>query len=147
MSAQLQPTMAETFTRGQRATREEAAGAVILVVEDFEDNRFMMRRLLEMSGYRVVEAVNGEQAVEAAISARPDLILMDLSLPKLDGLAATRRIRQHEGLSRTPIVAVSAHDTTDFHADALSAGCNEYVTKPIDFDQLESLLKRLLNGG
>jgi CheY-like chemotaxis protein len=67
-----------------------------------------------------------------------------LSLPKLDGLAATRRIRQHDELARTPIVAVSAHDTTDFHADALAAGCNEYVTKPIDFDQLESLLKRLL---
>jgi CheY-like chemotaxis protein len=120
------------------------AGATVLVVEDFEDNRFMMRRLLEMSGYQVVEAINGEQAVETAVKERPDLILMDLSLPKLDGLAATRRIRQQEGLARTPIVAVSAHDTTDFHADALAAGCNEYVTKPIDFDQLEALLKRLL---
>lgn len=126
-------------------THERTAEPVVLVVEDFEDNRFMMRRLLEMSGYRVVEAVNGEQAVEAAVSEKPDLILMDLSLPKLDGLAATRRIRKQDGLSRTPIVAVSAHDTTDFHADALAAGCNEYVTKPIDFDQLEALLKRLLD--
>jgi CheY-like chemotaxis protein len=125
-------------------TQTSAAEPVVLVVEDFEDNRFMMRRLLEMSGYRVVEAVNGEQAVEAAVGERPDLILMDLSLPKLDGLAATRRIRQHDGLSHIPIVAVSAHDTTDFHADALAAGCNEYVTKPIDFDQLEALLKKLL---
>ena len=115
-----------------------------MVVEDFEDNRFMMRRLLEMSGYRVVEAVNGEQAVEIARSERPHLILMDLSLPLLDGLAATRRIRQHEELRRVPIIAVSAHDTSDFHADALAAGCNDYVTKPIDFDQLEALLKRLL---
>jgi two-component system cell cycle response regulator DivK len=125
-------------------TQTSAPEPVVLVVEDFEDNRFMMRRLLEMSGYRVVEAVNGEQAVEAAVGERPDLILMDLSLPKLDGLAATRRIRQHDALSQTPIVAVSAHDTTDFHADALAAGCNEYVTKPIDFDQLEALLKKLL---
>jgi two-component system cell cycle response regulator DivK len=125
-------------------TQTSAAEPVVLVVEDFEDNRFMMRRLLEMSGYRVVEAVNGEQAVEAAVGERPDLILMDLSLPKLDGLAATRRIRQYDALSKTPIVAVSAHDTTDFHADALAAGCNEYVTKPIDFDQLEALLKKLL---
>jgi CheY-like chemotaxis protein len=124
--------------------KQGEASPTVLVVEDFEDNRFMMRRLLEMSGYRVVEAVNGEQAVEAAVEERPDLILMDLSLPKLDGLAATRRIRQHEGLARTPIVAVSAHDTTDFHADALAAGCNEYVTKPIDFDQLEALLEKLL---
>jgi two-component system cell cycle response regulator DivK len=116
----------------------------VMVVEDFEDNRFMMRRLLEMSGYRVVEAVNGEQAVELARRERPNLILMDLSLPILDGLAATRRIRQYEELRRVPIVAVSAHDTSDFHADALAAGCNDYVTKPIDFDQLETLLKRLM---
>jgi two-component system cell cycle response regulator DivK len=117
---------------------------IVMVVEDFEDNRFMMRRLLEMSGYRVVEAVNGEQAVEVARRERPHLILMDLSLPILDGLAATRRIRQHEELRRVPIIAVSAHDTSDFHADALAAGCNDYVTKPIDFEQLESLLSRLL---
>ncbi|HEX8890850.1 MAG TPA: response regulator [Pyrinomonadaceae bacterium] len=116
----------------------------ILVVEDFEDNRFMMRRLLEMSGYRVVEAVNGEEAVTLACSELPELILMDLSLPQLDGLAATRRIRQHPELKDVPIVAVSAHDTADFHADALAAGCNDYVTKPIDFDELEALLNRLL---
>jgi two-component system cell cycle response regulator DivK len=144
MSAQFLPVMSETCMAEQRTMEQGEAAPTVLVVEDFEDNRFMMRRLLEMSGYRVVEAVNGEQAVETAVSQRPDLILMDLSLPKLDGLAATRRIRQHDELARTPIVAVSAHDTTDFHADALAAGCNEYVTKPIDFDQLESLLKRLL---
>jgi two-component system, cell cycle response regulator DivK len=115
----------------------------VLVVEDFEDNRFMMRRLLEMSGYRVVEAINGQQAVEAARRERPSIILMDLSLPMLDGLAATRRIREHDGLSRVPIVAVSAHDSADFHAEALAAGCDEYVTKPIDFDHLVQLLNRL----
>ena len=119
------------------------ASPLVLVVEDFEDNRFMMRRLLEMSGYRVVEAVNGNQAIEAAERERPDIILMDLSLPMLDGLAATRRIRAHDGLSKVPIVAVSAHDSADFHAEALAAGCNEYVTKPIDFDQLVQLLNRL----
>jgi CheY-like chemotaxis protein len=116
----------------------------IMVVEDFEDNRFMMRRLLEMSGYHVLEAVNGEEAVEIARRERPHLILMDLSLPLLDGLAATRRIRQEASLREVPIVAVSAHDTADFHADALAAGCNDYVTKPIDFDQLEALLGKLL---
>lgn len=116
----------------------------VMVVEDFEDNRFMMRRLLEMSGYRVLEAINGEEAVELAQSARPGLILMDLSLPLLDGLAATRRIREVPELQRIPIVAVSAHDTADFHAEALAAGCNDYVTKPIDFDELEALLSRLL---
>jgi CheY-like chemotaxis protein len=116
---------------------------VVLVVEDFEDNRFMMRRLLEMSGYRVIEAVNGNQAVESAARERPDIILMDLSLPMLDGLSATRRIRAQDGLDKVPIVAVSAHDSADFHAEALAAGCDEYVTKPIDFDQLVQLLNRL----
>ena len=116
-----------------------------MVVEDFEDNRFMMRRLLEMSGYHVLEAVNGEEAVEIAKREHPSLILMDLSLPLLDGLAATRRIRQEAALRDVPIVAVSAHDTADFHADALAAGCNDYVTKPIDFDQLEILLGKLLS--
>ena len=124
-------------------TEMEGRPATVLVVEDFEDNRFMMRRLLEMSGYRVVEAVNGKQAVEKAASERPDIILMDLSLPMLDGLAATRQIRQQDGLGKVPIVAVSAHDSADFHAEALAAGCNEYVTKPIDFDQLVQLLNQL----
>ena len=128
----------------ERVSQEKEDGRpVVLVVEDFEDNRFMMRRLLEMSGYRVVEAVNGNQAVEMATSVRPDIILMDLSLPQLDGLAATRRIRTQEGLGKVPIVAVSAHDSADFHAEALAAGCNEYVTKPIDFDQLVNLLDRM----
>jgi len=115
----------------------------VLVVEDFEDNRFMMKRLLEMSGYRVIEAVNGQEAVDLAGSESPDVILMDLSLPVLDGLTATRRIRENAALRKVPIVAVSAHDTADFHADALAAGCNEYMTKPIDFEQLEHLLGRL----
>ncbi len=97
-----------------------------------------------MSGYYVVEAMNGEEAVEIARREQPNLILMDLSLPLLDGLAATRRIREFAELRHVPIVAVSAHDTADFHADALAAGCNDYVTKPIDFDQLENLLSRLL---
>lgn len=115
----------------------------ILVVEDSEDNRAMMKRLLEMSGYDVWEAVNGEQAVQKAQNVNPDLILMDLSLPRIDGLAASRLIRALPGLTKVPIIVVSAHDTSDFHAEALASGCNEYVTKPIDFGQLEMLLKRL----
>lgn len=116
----------------------------VLLVEDTEDNRFMMRRLLEMAGYRVVEATNGEEAVHLAESDQPDLILMDLSLPVIDGLAATRAIRKLNGLSKTPIIAVSAHDTSDFQSDALAAGCDSYITKPIDFSQLEQLIARLL---
>ncbi|HZN05676.1 MAG TPA: response regulator [Pyrinomonadaceae bacterium] len=118
--------------------------ATVLLVEDTEDNRFMMRRLLEMSGYAVIEATNGEEAVRLAESERPALILMDLSLPVLDGLAATRAIRKLDGFKEVPIVAVSAHDTSDFQSEALAAGCNSYITKPIDFSQLETLIARLL---
>ena len=115
-----------------------------LVVEDFEDSRFMMRRLLEMAGYSVIEATDGEQAISMAVAARPALILMDLSLPKLDGLSATRRIRQKKGLKSVPIVAVSAHDSDESRAEALDAGCNEYVTKPIDFDRLNALIREFV---
>ena len=120
------------------------AEKLFLVVEDFEDSRFMMRRLLEMAGYRVLEASDGEQAVKMALESRPALILMDLSLPKLDGLSATRQIRQQKGLKKTPILAVSAHDSPESRIEALEAGCNEYVTKPIDFDQLHALLQRFV---
>jgi len=116
----------------------------VLVVEDTEDNRFMMRRLLEMTGYRVVEAMNGEEAVKVAQAETPQLILMDLSLPVIDGLAATRLIRKLPGLQSTPIIAVSAHDSSDFQAEALYAGCNSYITKPIDFTELEQLIAQLL---
>jgi len=115
----------------------------VLLVEDTEDNRMMMRRLLELSGYRVSEAVNGLDAVKAAERETPDIILMDLSLPIVDGLAATRRIRQLPDLATVPIIAVSAHDTADFHAEALAAGCDAYITKPIDYTELEDLITDL----
>jgi len=132
-----------TFTEdGPKLMKSEKK--VFLVVEDFEDSRFMMRRLLEMAGYQVLEASDGEQAVKIAVDARPSLILMDLSLPKLDGLSATREIRKKRLLRKIPIVAVSAHDSPQTRAEALAAGCNEYVTKPIDFDILNSVLERYL---
>ena len=119
--------------------------ADVLLVEDTEDNRQMMRRLLELSGYNVVEAINGKEAIEAASRLHPRIILMDLSLPFVDGLAATRRIRAMPGLDTVPIVAVSAHDTADFHNEALAAGCDAYITKPIDYSELEELIDRLLS--
>ncbi len=119
--------------------------ATVLLVEDTEDNRQMMRRLLELSGYRVVEATNGKEAVDAASRVRPQIILMDLSLPLVDGLAATRCIRVLPGLDKVPIVAVSAHDSADFHSEALAAGCDAYITKPIDYSELEDVVRRLLS--
>ena len=119
----------------------------VLLVEDTEDNRQMMGRLLELSGFRVVEATNGQEAVEAAARENPKIILMDLSLPFIDGLAATRRIRDLPGLKNVPIVAVSAHDTADFHHEALAAGCDAYLTKPIDFSELEEVMRRMMSRG
>jgi CheY-like chemotaxis protein len=118
--------------------------ALFLVVEDFEDSRFMMRQLLEMAGHTVVEATDGEQAVRVALKEKPTIILMDLSLPKLDGLAATREIRRHKGFRHVPILAISAHDGDESRAAALEAGCDEYMTKPIDFDRLSTVVRRYL---
>ncbi|HEY5885813.1 MAG TPA: response regulator [Pyrinomonadaceae bacterium] len=134
---------------GQAGYVNDGAGAVeampkILLVEDTEDNRQMMKKLLEMSGYRVIEATNGEEAVQVTSNASPDLILMDLSLPIIDGLAATRLIRGLPNGAALPIVAVSAHDTADFHADALAAGCDAYITKPINYPELEEIVERLM---
>lgn len=126
--------------------KKKAEPPTVLLVEDTEDNRFMMRRLLEMTGYRVVEAMNGEEAVKLAKSELPQIILMDLSLPVIDGLAATRLIRKLPKLESIPIIAVSAHDTSDFQSEAIQAGCNSYVTKPIDFNELEVLIAQLLQS-
>jgi len=122
----------------------EKTEKTLLLVEDTEDNRFMLRRLLEMEGYRVVEARNGEEAVKVAKDEKPALILMDLSLPIIDGLAATKLIRRMPEFKDVPIIAVSAHDIADFQEEALTAGCNRYITKPIDFGELENLISELL---
>jgi two-component system cell cycle response regulator DivK len=126
--------------------KEQTEPLTVLLVEDTEDNRFMMRRLLEMAGYHVIEAMNGEEAVKLAKTGSPRLILMDLSLPVIDGLAATRLIRKLPELESVPIIAVSAHDTSDFQSEAIEAGCNSYVTKPIDFNELEELIAQLLKS-
>lgn len=117
----------------------------ILVVEDYEDTSLAMRLALEDQGYHILEAADGEQAVEVATRARPDVILMDLNLPKLDGFAATARIRANPELSGVQIVAVTAYPDAEHRARALAVGCNAYVTKPIDFDWLKELLTNLLS--
>jgi CheY-like chemotaxis protein len=93
-----------------------------------------------MSGYTVIEAKDGREAVEFVEQECPDLILMDLSLPEVDGISATRTIRNLEQLCDVPIIALTAHDTEDFYDAAHAAGCNEYVTKPVDFDRLDMLM-------
>ncbi|HEX3281263.1 MAG TPA: response regulator [Pyrinomonadaceae bacterium] len=116
----------------------------VLIVEDSEDARYFMRLELEQLGYRIVEADNGEKAVEVAERERPDIILMDLSLPIMDGIAATEKIRACDGFKTVPVIAVTAHQETDFRADAKAAGFNAYVTKPIDMPWLSELIEGLL---
>ena len=140
------------FGLGGGVEQEEPMTSVtkrVLLVEDFEDSRFSLSKLLEIEGYEVLEAVDGAQAVNLALSAKPDLILMDLSLPVIDGLSATKQIREyesqsHDSLYRVPIIALSAHDMSDFHTRARDAGCTDYVTKPIDFDALMTVMSKYL---
>lgn len=123
---------------------KDSRDRTILIVEDSDDVRYFMRLALEHSGYLIVEAENGEMAVEIAQRERPDIILMDLSLPIMDGMKATEKIRASEGLDGVPIIAVTAHQETDFRAGAKAAGFDAYVTKPIDIDFLGELIERLL---
>ena len=105
-------------------------GSCILVVEDQEDNRQILRDLLGNAGYELIEAENGEQALAAITKQRPDLILMDIQLPIMDGYEATRRIRANPDMTAIPIIAVTSYALAGDEAKALAAGCNAYVTKP-----------------
>jgi CheY-like chemotaxis protein len=116
----------------------------VLLVEDFEDTRLFMRLELEEQGFIVFEAENGKVAVETAIREKPDVILMDLTLPLMDGFAATKLIRQNEGLRNVPVIAVTAHQEDDFRSDAKASGFDAYVTKPIDVNWLKDLISGLL---
>jgi len=116
----------------------------ILLVEDNEDTCYIMRLELEQRGYRVIEAQDGEQGVELAQREAPDIILMDLTLPGIDGLEAAKQIRDDDRLGRIPIVAVTAHQEKDFRLGAQASGFDAYVTKPIDFDWLSELLAGLI---
>jgi two-component system, cell cycle response regulator DivK len=119
---------------------------LVMVVDDAEDIRAMLRFVLDSRGYRVVEASNGHEAVMLARTECPDLILMDLSMPVLDGFGAVRGIREVEELCDVPVVAISAHNTQDHRAKALAVGFNDYLTKPIDFSRLSNLIQRFLQA-
>lgn len=117
---------------------------VVLLVDDYADTREMLGQMLGLRGYRVLEAANGEEAITLAQTGRPDLILMDLNMPVLDGFNATLRIREDERTRDVPVVALTAFDTVEFRAAASAVGCTDFVVKPLDTDRLEALLERLL---
>jgi len=116
----------------------------VLVAEDSDDLRALMKTVLQMKGYRVTEAADGRQAVESALLEHPDLILMDLSMPVMDGWEATRQLRRYELTREVPIVAVSAHCREEQRELAISAGCDECIPKPVDYEALDRMLARLL---
>ncbi|MET0622043.1 MAG: response regulator [Pyrinomonadaceae bacterium] len=116
------------------------------MAEDYEDSRFMLGRLLEMSGYRVLEAADGREAVQVAERERPDIVLMDLQMPVLDGFTATSLIRRSESICRVPVIAVSAQSTDDFISAAARVGCDHFVPKPVDFDLLLEIIRECTEG-
>jgi CheY-like chemotaxis protein len=119
----------------------------VLVVDDFDDGRLLLRRLLESKGFGVMEATNGEEAVESVRRRCPDLILMDLNMPRMDGLTAAREIRAcREVCDGVPMVAVTAYHTYGMKEAAEEAGCDAYVAKPIDESEFDRTLRRLLPG-
>ena len=130
--------------QGQAMAKGQATQQTVLVVDDSADIRDLLRVMLEMRGCRVVEATNGLEAVKLAAEVRPELILMDLSMPVLDGYEATRRIRAQPQLQDMPVVAVSAFCDAPNRRKAFDAGCAECVCKPVDFALLDGLLRRHL---
>lgn len=118
--------------------------ARILLVEDNEMNRDMLSRRLIRNGYEVSIALDGQQGAEMALSERPDLILMDLSLPVIDGWEATRRIKANDATRRIPVIALTAHAMAGDSEKAIEAGCDDYDTKPVDITRLLGKIAALL---
>ena len=113
---------------------------IILVIEDYADSRTLLSSLLRAKGYKVVEARDGKEGLRQANRVTPDLILMDLAMPEMDGVAATRHLRERHTLAHIPIFVMSAYATADVKQDAMAAGCAEVFAKPLD---IESLLRRI----
>ncbi|HEY0760774.1 MAG TPA: response regulator [Pyrinomonadaceae bacterium] len=123
---------------------QETSARTIMVVEDYDDTRLLLKKGLEGMGYSVLEASNGQEAVEISDREHPDLILMDLDLPILDGILATQLIRQQKEMHGVPIVAVTAYPMSYTHVKAFAEGCDEYMAKPIDMTELARLVNRYL---
>ena len=117
-----------------------ARKATILIAEDSADSREMLQILLQIKGYAVALAGDGFEAVDVAVHEIPDLMLMDLDLPGLDGLAVAKELRLHRELSSMPIIMISGYDPLHYREAAINAGCDEYLTKPIDFERLDRIL-------
>jgi two-component system cell cycle response regulator DivK len=132
------------MSTAEAGVKISAARYRVLLVEDVEDVRAVVRAALEAEGYEVIEAADGISAVESALVERPDAIIMDMSLPRLDGYRATKLIRQEPALRGVPVVACTALNRWEWRGKSIAAGCDAFVTKPIDFAQLSAVLSQLL---
>jgi len=126
------------------ASGASAKSFLVLVVDDSVDNVVVLSLDLQNEGYRVVTASNGEEAVSVASLTHPNIILMDISMPQLDGLAATRRIRENETLRDVPVIAITAFSTEGFRRAAYDVGIQGYLVKPIDLQRMHELIRHLL---
>ena len=118
----------------------------ILVIEDYADSRQLLSSLLRANGYKVVEARDGREGLLQAYRVTPDLILMDLAMPEMDGVAATRHLRQRQSLARIPIFVMTAYGTSDVKQDALAAGCAEVFAKPLEIEMLLGRIRETLGA-
>ncbi|MDB5327274.1 MAG: response regulator receiver protein [Phycisphaerales bacterium] len=118
----------------------------ILIVEDNEENRDSLKRRLERRGFQVLLAEDGQKGIDCAATEKPDLILMDMNMPVLDGWEATRRIKAQPELAGTPVIALTAHAMNGDRERAIEAGCTDYHTKPIEFPKLLAQLESILGG-
>jgi two-component system, cell cycle response regulator DivK len=125
-------------------SKQDSENALVLVVEDYQDAREMYAAYLQFSGYRVAEATNGIEAIDKAIQLLPDIILMDLALPKVDGWEATKRLKSDPRTKDIPIVALTGHALAGFAEGAREAGCDAFVTKPCLPDALVAEIRRML---
>jgi CheY-like chemotaxis protein len=117
---------------------------IILIVDDDDDTRYLISRVLSDEGYRVVEARGGSEAVQLALEQTPDLILMDIAMPRVDGLSTVWELRGRPGLANVPIVIMSGYDTYDLRAESAAAGCGDYLEKPLDIDKLRAIVRNSL---
>lgn len=124
---------------------EKITAPKILIVEDNQDNRELIVKALRINGYKLIEAIDGEEAIEKAKSERPDLILMDLFIPKIDGYEVTRRLKGNDEFKNIPVIACTAHAMKGDMEDALAAGCDGYIPKPIDVRQLSKQINSFLH--
>jgi CheY-like chemotaxis protein len=119
----------------------------ILIAEDFEENRTALKLMLKLAGFEVLEASDGQEAVNLTLRHRPDLVLMDISLPEIDGLQATRQLRCNEEFKQLPIIIISGYDNPETRDEVSSAGGTDFMSKPIEFDELKKLIEMHLSSG